>query len=282
LQQFGNLSWEQRELLDNSEIQEFFQHEQNQQHIGQIATLTPAAVEALKTPWVRDQITDGDLCWEQFTALNWGAQRALCDKEVQSFLELKRYRKYIGQIVNLSPSALEALKNSWVWASVADRKLPLRQLASLTFDGQMALCSRDIQRFLDLEQNQPYIKQIANFSDHAARALWDVWVRKQITNGVLRWQQFVSLTLAGRVALCNIEVQSFLDLEQNQPYIEQVANFSSTSETNELLTALKWSYKGNQLTWNESTYQMFMSTEEIQFKIGRVQQTIETIAKKSV
>ena len=214
--------------------------------------ISDAIKNALSETWIQARIIDGTLTWERVADFTWATYGALDNPEVQRFLELEQNWPYIGHVASFSDSAADILENDWARERLADGTLTWQQLSGVT-SGAIALLNKEVQGFLDLDQNRQYIGQVVSFPLYDALALANVWVRKQLTDGTLTWKQ---LYVAGGGAdiLCNPEIQRFLDLEQNRQYIGHVVSFSYISAGGALKNAwVRKQLTEGTLTWKQLT-----------------------------
>lgn len=155
--------------------------------------------------------------------------RKVCGKKNpanQAILEQEKNWSYNELVDCLTWETGEALQNPWIRIQL-NKTLTCEQISEASYEGVKALRLLEVQRFLEQKENQKYIGNVIGFSQEAAEALSNAWVRERLTNGTLTFQQLTDITRMGSRALCNPTIQDFLGQGENWKYIGLVSGFSS-------------------------------------------------------
>jgi hypothetical protein len=324
----GMLSWEQVSNLTkggsmaliNPEIQNFLEQGQYLQHINQIVLFSRHAPEALKNAWVRDCIVEESLSWTQLATITESGYRGLCegryawvkalivdgtltlqqitsanlglmvlqDRAVQLFLTQEQNKQYIPHVVNFSKHAGEALTIYWMRDQLRNGNLTCQHFYDMTESGKMVLQDGAVQHFLEQKENQPYIAQVASYSEYSAKALKNDWVRSCIASGILSFSQLANLTQGGSIVLTDLILirhffKNFFNQEQNQKCMDQIVSFSIHAAKT-LKNAWVWKrVEDKNLTWTQLTHvtvggSMMLRSPQVQHFL-RVNENLEYLGQ---
>jgi|GEM_PF-5276150 len=97
-----------------------------------------------------------------------------------------------------------------------------RMLIQKVRDGQLTLAEiQDVD-----QQTQTALKSPLLLHKLTRRALMTPWLRARVFDRVLTVDQLTGITATGYQVFCDPEIQSWLELEQNQQYIDKIVNLS--------------------------------------------------------
>lgn len=105
---------------------------------------------------------------------------------------LDKHPQYIGQAVAVPARYIEAF-NLLIGDCIAKGLFTFEQLASVTQGGHDAKRDPKIQDWL--KQEQQYVGQVLLLSKWAAKALRYAWVRQEVTDGTLAFEQLANINL---------------------------------------------------------------------------------------
>lgn len=222
--QLANITEVGSNLLCKREIQLFLEQKANQLYIREVICFSSQAARALDNEWVRKQITDKKLTFQELAGVTWETSQLLCNLEIQTFLDQKSSPINISQVIGLSENAIYALKNEWIRAKFLAGKLTFQQFAGVSRLVSHLLYNRNIQAFLEANPDLLNIDEVVSFSDEAARALENTWVRNRLVDRTLPVKQLTAVTLKGSNMLRDLNAQHSFDEEKNRLHIVHFIN----------------------------------------------------------
>lgn len=207
-------------------------------------------------PWIKNRLIDQTLNPKQLASITDAGYQALCNPEIQRFLEQKENWRYIAQVVCYGPESSKALKNAWVREQINFKRATFKDLAQITWKYCKTVCHPKVQSFLEQkdnrkyiamlcqsmptveafcnpeiicffeEENWPYIGQILT-QQRLEKFLNEAWIRVQLRGERLTFQQLFEVTEGGDRVLHNSKMRDFLGQKQNRQYMGQFINCSN-------------------------------------------------------
>ncbi|MCD6026123.1 MAG: hypothetical protein K0R08_642 [Solimicrobium sp.] len=182
------------------------EHEENKNEIDQVGSYSSQAARAYANAWVRDRFH-----LHQLLDISEAGSQALCDVNIQKFLELEENQQYLGQVIGFSSGARWNLANPWIQARIAEGRILFKQIMNVRF-GNFALCDPDVQDFFEQPEYLQHVDKVLGFSEFAAGALEDVWVRSLIADKKLSFEELAGISESESDDLRDPTIQREVDL----------------------------------------------------------------------
>jgi len=197
--QLTNLKRVEVEMLLNPEVQKWLDEGTNLSYLPDMINITSVNFAtdrtsvssyfftAMRNKWVREGITNGTLTVDQLTKLKGAGFVTLLSPKMQKWLDESNDSSYLSHIMNVSSRVFQqAICNEWVRARLTGGQLNIKELTSLSGDMGKVLLDREVQEWLDKDNNLSHFPNIMNFINCFLKAVHSKpWVIERLASGEL-------------------------------------------------------------------------------------------------